>query len=89
MDDARLPLQRFLERIRRSVLCQGLESLAAVGLTGREQRRAIGVDEIEHRRHAHQFCLAVGKLQGVDGGHVLDAHRECLVGGLGGYAACQ
>src|SRR5207247_10540916 len=43
MDDARLTLQGFLERARRSILRQGLESLAAVRLAGREQRRAVGV----------------------------------------------
>src|SRR5215471_3706828 len=63
MDDARLTLQGFLERARRSILRQGLESLAAVRLAGREQRRAVGVDDVEHRRHAHGFCLPVGKLQ--------------------------
>src|SRR5215475_1166894 len=72
MDDARLTLQGFLERARRSILRQGFESLAAVRLAGREQRRAVGVDDVEHRRHAHGFCLPVGKLQGIGRGHVLD-----------------
>src|SRR5215831_2690707 len=57
MDDARLTLQGFLERARRSILRQGFESLAAVRLAGREHRRAVGVDDVEHRRHAHGFCL--------------------------------
>ena len=86
MDDARLTLQGFLERARRSILRQGFESLAAVRLAGREHRRAVGVDDVEHRRHAHGFCLPVGKLQGIGRGHVLDAHGERLVGRLGRYA---
>jgi hypothetical protein len=64
MDDARLTFQRFLERAGRSILRQGLQPLAAIRLAGRKQRPVVGVDEIEHRRHADGFCLAVGKLQG-------------------------
>src|SRR5262245_37995595 len=89
MDDARLTSERFIERARRSILRQRLESLAAVRLAGREQRRAVGVYDVEHRRHSHGFCLPVGKLQGIGRRDVLDARRECLVGGLGRYAACR
>src|SRR5262249_19118707 len=63
MDDARLTLQRFLERARRSILRQGLESFAAIRLAGREQRRAVRMNDVEDGRHSHRFCLAVGKLQ--------------------------
>src|SRR5215472_12891413 len=86
VDDARLALQRFRQRARRSILRQGLESLAAIRLAGREQWRAVRVDDVEDRRHCHQFRLAVGKLQGVLRGYVLNPHGKSLIR-LGRYAA--
>jgi hypothetical protein len=71
--------QRFLERARWSILRQGLESFAAIRLAGREQRRPVRVNDVEDGRYSHRFRLAVGKLQGVLRGYVLDPHSKNLI----------
>src|SRR5262249_51458445 len=79
VDDARLAPQRFLERARRSILRQGLASFAAIRLAGRERRRAVRMNDVEDRRHSYRFRLAVGKLQRVLRGYVLDPHSKNLI----------